>query len=204
MIRNATSADLAEVSELRKLQYAAAPEFQVKDQSAVAEQRGSVLLVLHGDEILSTMQVEGAADRPFLERLDRSAIGTSFSAFPTFLLSRAATHVSWRRHGLNSLLRLAVLRRAVAEERIQSLTGMAYVGAPRLHLLERLGYSVEVVPQPDASYIQPVTQRILLCLERDRFIQALDRLNTELAPLFQEFEVEDATVISQPKVEPGF
>lgn len=173
----ATRAHADAVFDVRRAAYRAAPEFDWKDEAALAwndaDDTGTVLGLWdeHGT-LLSTMRATAfgsrAAAEAYLEySLDGAAVG-----LPTLVFSRAATRPDAARHGLFARMRAAYLA-ALPATPLQSLAAIVYEGGPRLRSMADAGYAFT---QPRAGWDSEAVARsapLLAVLPRSRFGDAL-------------------------------
>ena len=177
IVRFAEPIDFGAVAALRLAAYRAAPEFIIADEEAVTRWSGQVLVaVCPVNGMVATMQVVYCDTATQLQEPGGSAPPTSFSAYPTLLLNRGATLPGRHYHGLNSRLRLMALNMALADARVQSLTGLVYAGAPRLNLLRELGYVFTRVEESPHQHITGNTPEFFVALLRPQFVEAQEKL----------------------------
>ena len=140
-VRLATAADREAVVTLRLAAYRTAPQFTILNEAAITGCEGQVLVAECPDAgLVATMQVVECQTAEDLRRHGGNLPPAAFQGLPSLLLNRGATRPGRHYQGLNSRLRLLALDGALADERIQSLTGYVYDGAPRLNLLRELSY----------------------------------------------------------------
>lgn len=175
--RLATNVDFAAVAALRLAAYRAAPQFTIADEAAVTRWDGQVLVAETPDlGLIATMQAIACETLEQLRTGSGSLPPNEFNALPTLLLNRGATLPGLHYRGLNSRLRMAALDMALADERIQSLTGFMYAGALRLNLLRELGYTFVTVAHHSCEHITGNTAEYFVVLQRAQFAQASKRL----------------------------
>lgn len=200
-IRYANSSDSDRLTDFRISQFKSAKEFELLDSSVLSLQRGHIYLVEDGDQIISTMQIEHSVDTEHFKTICSAHFPADFNAFETFYLSKGATIKEYRNTGLNSYLRRQTLLNAINNEKIQSLTGVAYENAPRLHLLLNLGYEFTDVQLIDLSYTIPKGKVFFLKLHRKDFASAYEKLIVETSELEQQFKLINQT---EPKWSPSY
>ena len=182
-IRLAQPADFAAVAALRLAAYRAAPEFTIADEAAVTRWDGQVLVAECPETgLVATMQVIECNTAAELQEHSGSTPPTIFSAYPTLLLNRGATLPGRHYQGLNSHLRLLALDMALADARVQSLSGFVYGGAPRLNLLRELGYAFTLVEESPHQHVTGHTPESFVALLRPQFQAARAKLVALLAP----------------------
>lgn len=175
--RLATDVDFAAVAALRLAAYRAAPQFTITDEAAVTRWDGQVLVAETPDlGLIATMQAIACETLEQLRTGSGSLPPNEFNALPTLLLNRGATLPGLHYRGLNSRLRMLALEMALADKRIQSLTGVVYAGAPRLNLLRKLGYAFFAVAPHSHEHITGNTAEYFVVLQRAQFAQASKRL----------------------------
>lgn len=91
--------------------------------------------------------------------------------FPCLIFNSAATRHDYHRQGFNQLLRYYSIRAAQAYH-IQHLISPVYLNAPRLALMEKLGYTFHEPPHTWQTKLAPYSPRILAILEKNRFASA--------------------------------
>lgn len=172
-IRLAAATEFAAVAALRLAAYRAAPQFTIADEAAVTRWDGPVLVADCAETgLVATMQVIECRTLLELQKASGSLPPSDFPAFPTLLLNRGATLPGLHYQGLNSRLRLAALDMALADARIQSLTGFVCDEAPRLRLLRELGYAFAPVEVGAHSHIAGHTAEFFVALRRAQFAAA--------------------------------
>jgi len=189
-IRFATEADKEKVGDFRKEQYKTAKEFKVLDESVLYKQRGKVFVAELDGEIISTMQIEEISDAETLHNISATVIPSWFNHFPTLYLSKGATKTEYRNTGINSYLRLITLQLALSTN-IQSLVGTAYEGSSRINLLKRIGYTTTTTTI-EKEY-QNFNTPLFLCLERSKFVNAIELLKKETEYLVNEYTIVNVT-----------
>ncbi|MDO7886655.1 hypothetical protein [Hymenobacter cheonanensis] len=179
----AAATEFAAVAALRLAAYRAAPEFTMADEAAVVRWDGLVLVAdCAGVGLVATMQVIECAKLLELQQASDSLPPPDFPAFPTLLLNRGATLPGRNYMGLNSRLRLAALEMAMADTRLQSLTGFVYEGAPRLNLLRELGYAFTPVEKTAHQHVTGHTSEFFVALRRPQFAAAREKLLRVFCP----------------------
>ncbi|MFI5140624.1 MAG: hypothetical protein ACHQIM_22595, partial [Sphingobacteriales bacterium] len=164
IVRYVTPADADAIIEFRIRQFKTAREFEILYFLALSKQRGRILIAEIDSVIVSTMQIEIVKNLSDFKSIDGDVPDDiAFNAYPTLYLSKAATEKSLRNTGLNSLLRIVSLENALDHAEICSLSGTAYENAPRLHLLERLGYNIRIIKQADFNYSRTTGNMFFLC-----------------------------------------
>ena len=175
-VRLATAADREAVATLRLAAYRTAPQFSILNEVTIADCKGQVLVAeCPKAGLVATMQVVECQAAEDLRRHGGRLPPAAFQGLPSLLLNRGATWPGWHYQGLNSRLRLLALDGALADERIQSLTGYVYDGAPRLNLLRELGYAFAPVTESD-HHLCGHTAELFVWLRREQFTAAREKL----------------------------
>lgn len=158
-IRYATPADSERLTDFRISQFKTAKEFILLIPELLSRQSGHIYLVEQDGCIVSTMQVEKCISKDTFKYLSGSYFmydEPNENLFPSFYLSKAGTIKDLRNSGINSYLRLLTLYSAIEDNSINSLTGVAFENAPRLNLLEKIGYDfIEIAMEKD-DYTLPL------------------------------------------------
>lgn len=195
-IRYATPADSDRLTDFRISQFKTAKEFELIIPELLSMQSGYIFLVEQNEFIVSTMQLNIVTNSDYFRRLSLSGekiaekITTSF--LPSMYLSKAATIKELRNSGLNSYLRMLSLNNAILTK-INSLTGVAFENAPRLHLLEKLGYSFTEIEMASTDYVIPKGKSFFLQLASEFFFSATKILESEIAELKEQFTIINLT-----------
>ena len=188
-IRYATSADSDRLTNFRISQFKTAKEFEILDLKSLSKQSGAVYIVELDGELISTMQFEVVSNYDNLQILTHTHVPKQFNLFNTVYLSKAATTKEHRNSGLNSILRKLTLISFLNDASINSLTGIAHENAPRVHLIEKLGYKFTDVNPLNFNYAVPRGRVFFIELERERFNKAISFLQDETAELNQQFQI---------------
>jgi hypothetical protein len=97
--------------------------------------------------------------------------------FPALVFNSAATHIDYRRLGLNQAIRYHFLRAAVRCG-IEAILSPIYRGAPRIEFMKALGYHFMTPEKSWQTKLVPKKERILGILLRSRMGRAIDYLRT--------------------------
>jgi hypothetical protein len=207
-----TRADAAAISRFRQAQYRRSPDLTIIDESVLSwdgsDDRSTVLAVRDQDgSILATMRAEPLRDiQHAAEALD-CPVPVTAPVFPAILLGRAATRADCERLGLNSLLRLHLLRLA-REQGVRHVYGRVYGEAARTHVMRALGYTY--FPHPKGAAVSAGTagvhsslQVAVLDLEThgESALAALGVRVRDLLtrfPLTDQFPIKRVTAVSVP------
>lgn len=164
------------IGSLRRDAYLSAREFRalrpVAYEWSDIDSRATVLAVWdESGAPLATMCGVVAATRADAEANFECAIPAEVGHFPALLLCRAATHADHRAEGLNSLLRYYFIQ-AAWRGGLGSMMSLFFQGAPRLRLLETLGYQMKVLPNVTWESVVPHKSPLLGSLARERMVSA--------------------------------
>jgi GNAT superfamily N-acetyltransferase len=106
--------------------------------------------------------------------------------FPCLIFNSAATRQDYHRQGFNQLLRYHSIRAALAHH-LQHLISPVYLNAPRLALMEKLGYTFHEPPHTWQTKLAPYSPRILAILGKNRFASARDILEKSIPHLIDTY-----------------
>ncbi len=167
----------AAVFDVRRAAYRMAPEFDWKDEAALAwneaDDSGTVIgLWDDAGALQSTLRASAFGSRAAAQAFLEYALDGADVALPTLVFSRAATRPEAARHGLFALMRVAYLQ-ALAATPVQSLSAIVYDGGPRLRAMADAGYTFS---EPRAGWDSEAVARtppLLAVLPRERFAGAL-------------------------------
>lgn len=110
-------------------------------------------------------------------------------AFPAIAFSSAATHMDYRRQGLNQAIRYYFLRAAMRCG-IEAILSPIYRGAPRIDFMKALGYRFMTPEKSWQTKLAPKKERILGILPRNRMGRAIDYLRTHRNEVLQNYPWE--------------
>jgi hypothetical protein len=165
---------------------------------AVRDQDGSILATMRAEPLRDIQHAAEALDCP---------VPVTAPVFPAILLGRAATRADCERLGLNSLLRLHLLRLA-REQGVRHVYGRVYGEAARTHVMRALGYTY--FPHPKGAAVSAGTagvhsslQVAVLDLEThgESALAALGVRVRDLLtrfPLTDQFPIKRVTAVSVP------
>lgn len=195
-IRYATSADSDRLTDFRISQFKTAKEFELAKPELLSKQSGFIFIVEEEGILVSTMQLNVVTHQDYFNNLSISgkqiADRLQSSHLPTIYLSKAATTKQLRNSGLNSYLRLISIKKAISSN-INSLTGVAFEHAPRLHLLEKLGYKFSEIEMSSTDYVLPKGKSFFLLLEQKYFLMAKEKLEKEVIELEEQYIILNQT-----------
>jgi hypothetical protein len=180
-IRRATPCDADAVSDLRLEAYAAAPEFTVRDVTAVQwslEDDINIVLTAWDStgRALSTTRGDLLMDKDESQRRMECQLDDIPGAFPALQLGKGATRVSVAGQGFHSGLRLCFLE-ASLQTSIQALVGIVYDGAPRTRLMRSLGYEFYAPTTHWYQDLQAHRRTLIAVLHRRDFASAASLLH---------------------------
>ncbi len=192
IIRYATHDDYKKLAEFRIEQFLSANEFTVKSPEKLANVAGEVLIAENNKGIISTMQFEPMPSHAFFKEYSNANFLSEprTDIYPSFYLSKAGTTKEYRNTGINSILRIIIIQKALANNSILSLTGCGYENGPRLNLLKKLGYDFSEIKLSETAYTIPKGKFFFLCLERNQFQTAIELLDEETTQLKESFSLE--------------
>jgi hypothetical protein len=107
-------------------------------------------------------------------------------AFPSIVFNSAATHMDYRRQGLNQAIRYYFLRAAIRCG-IEAILSPIYRGAPRIDFMKALGYRFMTPEKSWQTKLAPKKERILGVLPRNRMGRAIDYLRTHRNEVLQAY-----------------
>jgi hypothetical protein len=186
-IRRATRLDAEAVSDLRREAYAGAPEFTVRDVSALhwsQEDDANIVLTAWDREgrALSTTRGDLLTDRDESQRRMECQLDDIPVRFPALQLGKGATRGSVAGKGLHSALRLCFLE-ACALRDIEALVGIVYDGAPRTRLMRSIGYKFYAPAAYWYEDLEPRRQTLIAVLHRRDFTSAAALLSEKVGGL---------------------
>lgn len=189
LVRLANSNDTDSLTDFRIQEFKTAKEFELLNPNLLSYQSGHIFIIETQNKIVSTMQVEKCISTSIFEEKCATFIPEGYNSFPSFYLSKGATSKEFRNLGLNSILRKITLEFALADRTIESLTGVAYENAPRLHLLENIGYTFIEAELKDKTYTRPNGKVFFLSLKRQDFKKAHELLCKEIEMLSNQVRI---------------
>jgi len=187
----ATSADAHDVTVLRKLAFAYADQFRMTDDSGLEwgeEDQSGIVTAAWNDagEIVSTTRGEVITDQRHAERKMMSTVPLGDEAFPSLLLTRGATRDGYGKTGLHSALRYYFIDAAL-NAGFASMLGLVYEGAPRIRLMEQIGYDLVPAARNWEKEAEILARPLVACLPRDRMRAALETLRAMVGPALDSF-----------------
>ena len=191
-------AQRAGVEAVRRAAYRQATEFDWNDEALLAwsnaDDEGTVIALWDRQgEALSTVRASVFAELGPAEQLLEYSLAGIDVRTPVLVLSRAATHPSVARQGLNSVVRYAYLA-AAAVARIECVVTLVYDGGPRLRSMREAGF---VFSQPRAGWDTEAvarTQPLLASLPRRRIDGALRTISLAIGDRLAEVCVDTASI----------
>ncbi len=109
--------------------------------------------------------------------------------FPAIAFSSAATHMDYRRQGLNQAIRYYFLCAAIRCG-IEAILSPIYRGAPRIDFMKALGYRFMTPEKSWQTKLAPKKERILGILPHNRMGRAIDYLRTHRNEVLQAYPWE--------------
>lgn len=190
--------DAAAVFDVRRAAYRAAPEFDWKDEAALAwndaDDAGTVIGLWDEAGVLqSTLRASAFGSRAAAEAFLEYSLEGAAVALPTLVFSRAATRPQAARHGLFALMRVAYLQ-ALTATPVQSLSAIVYDGGPRLRAMADAGYAFT---EPRAGWDSEAVARtppLLAVLPRERFSGALAIARDAVGDRLAQVEIDAAGI----------
>ena len=186
IIRTVTPSDYGRIAALRHDAYARSTEFDLIDATEivrVADDPGTVLAAFDGVEPVATMHGLIVSYLSDAEEILTCRIGPE-AKFPALILSRAATAMTHKGVGLNSVLRYYFLKAVV--DRVECVLGAVYEGAPRTHIMDTLGYAFHQKSTWDKDK-KMRGKHYLSILDADQLDQAVAKLEDMMSLKLQEF-----------------
>jgi len=186
------------VEAVRRAAYRQATEFDWKDEALLAwgsaDDEGTVIALWdrHG-QTLSTVRASVFADVEQAQQLLEYSLSGIDVPTPVLVLSRAATHPSMARQGLNSVVRYAYLA-AAALSRIECVVTLVYDGGPRLRSMREAGFAFS---QPRSGWDSEAvarTQPLLASLPRPRIDGAVRTISLAIGDRLNEVRVDTALI----------
>lgn len=184
IIRHCTKQDAAEIFQLRTHCYQKAVEFQLVEPQALDwcdTDEGAVIGAWDNAALISTLKGTVITTAESARRIGEIGwTGTRWD-FPTLLLGKAATRQGLQTKGLHSVLRLLFLEAAAALE-LSSVSGIVFEHAPRVRLMQELGYELAPVSEFWFTDLSPRTTTLLAVLRPENYAHAIDRLRSQINP----------------------
>ena len=189
MIRRATFDDQSAISLLRIQEFKRANEFKlVKPECLLWDRHDEENVVLgawDGPEPVSTMRAVLVRNSAQATQSLQCTVPAQIS-YPAIVLNSGATQLGYRGTGLNSALRYYVLEAAIWDK-IKTIIGPIYQGAPRTNFMQKLGYVFMTPTKSWQNKLSPKKVRMLALLKEARFHQAAMLIKTRRADILREF-----------------
>jgi predicted N-acetyltransferase YhbS len=193
-IRLATRADAAAIGSLRVEAFEGSSDFRIANTRFVEQLRwmdeddaAQVIAVWCENRPVATIRMEVLSDRNHAAKYAAGLMPPADHVeWPALALARVATHASYRRSGLNSLVRYYFVEAALASD-ARRLYSYVIVGSARTRLMMALGYQFAMRSDldPDLASQQPWAFAWLDLRQHGR--QALALLEQELGATKQEY-----------------
>jgi hypothetical protein len=189
-IRRSTRTDAAAISALRLSAYQAAREFTVVKPDALAwSDLDDVAVVLaawdESDRAVSTMQGRVFDTRSEAEADLECDIPLDAAEFPALGLGKGATRPERHAAGVHSLIRYHFL--SAVDPSIKAVLGVVFAGAPRLRLMETLGYEFRTPARYWYTDLRPERPTLVACLPAARIAAARAALFETVRPVLADY-----------------
>lgn len=189
VIRRATPADQSAISMLRIDEFKRANEFLlVKPESLLwnkCDDDNVVLTAWDGPDAVSTMRAVFIRNSTQATQCLQCTV-PAHVAYPAVVLNSGATRLEYRGKGLNSALRYYVIE-AAQQDKIKTIIGPIYKGAPRTNFMQKLGYTFITPTKSWQDKLNPKKVRLLALLNETQFNQAAKAIKTSRADVLREF-----------------
>jgi hypothetical protein len=194
-VRFTTPYDYKQLLDFRTAQFESAKEFDLINPSLLSTQTGQILIIEINNKIVATMQYDLGINKHQLNSQTSARIPSlTHKVLPCYTLTKAATAQEFRKIGLNSYLRLLIIKKAKMLE-LNALVGTSFENSPRLNLLKEIGYDFYEVTQKDKTYIKSKGKVYFLVLPKEKFNFAIEKLELETLELIQQYNINDMTNI---------
>jgi hypothetical protein len=207
VIKTATAEDNAEIALFRTRQFSESSQFLLRNAALLNESRGETIIARkeseEGSSIISSMQVEYFGNIEALIEIYKPYYKLEGipSCCPLIHVSKAATNNDCRAMGLNSYLRLLLLKEiALPAEQVAAVTGIVYENGPRVALMRRLGYRSKVIRCSPSFYLVPLSTSIFMWLDRKDFGNAITILEQETKDLLTNYSISIHSFLSELKM----
>lgn len=189
VIRRASFADQSSISLLRIQEFKRANEFTlVKPEYLLwgrCDEENVVLAAWDGPEPVSTMRAVLVRNSAQATQCLQCTVPAHI-AYPAIVLNSGATRLEYRGTGLNSALRYYVFEAAI-RDKIQTIIGPIYQGAPRTNFMQKLGYVFMAPAKSWQNKLSPKKVRLLALLKETQFNQAAALIKTSRVDILREF-----------------
>jgi hypothetical protein len=189
VIRQAIFADRFAINTLRIEEFKRANEFSlIKPECLLWDQCDDdnvVLTAWDGQNVVSTMRVVFIGNFTQATQCLQCTVPAQVT-YPAIVLNSGATQLEYRRIGLNSALRYYVIE-AAERDKINTIIGPIYKGAPRTNFMQKLGYTFITPTKSWQNKLNPKKVRLLAILEKVQFNQAAGLIKTSREDVLREF-----------------
>jgi len=189
VIKRATFADKSAISTLRIEEFKRANEFLlVKPKRLLwgkCDDDNVVLGAWDGPDAVSTMRAVFIRNSDQATQCLQCTVPAQV-AYPAIVLNSGATRMEYRGIGLNSALRYYVIE-AAERDKIKSILGPIYKGAPRTNFMQKLGYTFITPTKSWQNKLNPKKVRLLALLKETQFNQAAALIKTSRSDILKEF-----------------
>lgn len=188
-IRQATFDDHIAISKLRIQEFKRANEFSLARPECLlwdkCDDKNVVLAAWDGPAAVSTMRAVVVHDSTEAVQCLQCTVPDQID-YPVIVLNSGATQMEYRGTGLNSALRYYVLE-AAERDKIKTIVGPIYQGAPRTNFMQKLGYTFITPTKSWQNKLNPKKVRLLAILKSPLFNQAAELIKTSRADTIKEF-----------------
>lgn len=180
-IRRATSQDSEIINRLRINEFRRSTEFDLLLADQLKWNRCDdrhIVLAAWADRqtAVSTMRAVVVSDVPEALESVQCSLPDQLP-FPALVFNSAATHMDYRKQGLNQAIRYYFLSAAIRCG-IKAILSPIYEGAPRIDFMKSLGYRFRTPEKSWQTKLAPKKERILGVLPLNRMGRAIDYLRT--------------------------
>lgn len=192
-IRLAHSQDAPRISTLRTTEFNRTKDFKVLKPEKLLwndlDDAGNVLGVWEDEHTLvATLRLVGVHNAQQASAAIEAQLPVQVD-FPGLVFSAAATRQPFRRRGFNQLLRYYGIKAAL-EMGGKSLLSPVYQNAPRIRLMEQLGYTPYILTDSWQDKLAPNSPRMVCILTEKRFSTALEFIRGSIPDLLADYPWE--------------
>ena len=189
LIRKSTNSDIKRIEELRISEFSRSTEFSLLKPEPLMwselDSQSLVLVVLDGENAISTMRGVKAEDRKYAESILQCTVPED-TLFPSLIFTSAATLKPLRKKGFNQLLRLYFLHFGIFNN-IKTFMSPVYKNAPRIDFMKTLGYKLITPEKNWQKKLNPKSERQLAILKKESFKNAINIIEERNYNLIKEF-----------------
>lgn len=197
-VRVASAKDSDQISNLRLTEYQSSKDF-ILVNSIFLEWGGNdkncpVISVWNEeDEVIATILLTPVKNTQSAIEIIEYNLPTEIS-FPALVFSKAATKKSYRKKGLNQLLRYYCIKAAL-DYNINSLLSPVFKQAPRIAFMKEMGYQFYTPLETSQTKLIPVSIRKLAVLERSKMEYAIKIIEKKIPNLIKEYPWQGESII---------